>query len=1380
MATNCPQATAAATIVRNSTFGGQNDWYLPSSGEASEIDAQRTFVAGYQTSGNYWTSTEISSTNAYQQRGSTLVASLKTSSGIVRPVRAFAAANFSQPFKELSVAIAPAGGSGTGAYGLQVVTAGSAACAVNETTITAQMSGSCTIQVTRAGDANWLDGVSVNVSMSFYGPAVSSVTAGYYHSCSVNVQGGVSCWGYGGWGLLGNGTGSTSTEPVTATGLTSGVTQLALGQHHSCALTTAGTVKCWGYNANGQLGNGGGDTYSPVDASTLNFKAQQIVAGHQHTCALTTTGGVKCWGWNGYGQLGDGSTTSRSAPVDVIGLSSGVIQISADFATTCAVTENLVAKCWGRNDQGQLGNGTYTNSTMPVTVQGIEGQARSLENGYYNTCAITTSNAVKCWGYNGWGQLGNGTYSGSPVPVAVTGLTNVSKVSLGEGHACSFDFNGAAKCWGRNEQGQLGDNSYTNSATPVTPVGLTAHVSDISTGMFQHTCAVVDGGSVKCWGYNGWGQLGNGTYNNSSTPVDVVRLRGSHQTATTLGALNIPAGSFTTSSPSFTLAAPTSSRNGTISFESSNPSVATINSVTGQVTIVGAGRTSLAASIGGNGEYSSASSNAQLYVRPPNPQNLTDCQLRVSCNVGDIGPGGGRVFYVDTNDVYPGVDYLEAAPNDVANSQWCDNKNWGQYSNGPQNPNIGMYNMQAALGTCTSGAARVAAAYTLNGYNDWYLPSTVEMQRMVSAFTGSTASNGFVPLASSSYYWTSLDTASAYAQAIGTSQGDNVQTIKTSTLNVRPVRAFTSFYTPTITATLAGYGLPASSYDYASAPFDVTRPASLSGGLIRFTSSNSTVASVDEYSARVTNQAVGSVTFTATQLAWAGFSGSTQSVNYQVTPSIPTLTGFASPATQVTSNSAPFTMTAPTSQSNGALTYSSNNTTVATVNATSGTVTIVGAGQVIITVTQAALNPWTSASSSVLINVAKSCADGGACQVGDIGPGGGRIFYTAQTRQSWGRYLEAAPVDLAGTYAWCDATSQDTLGARDTAIGSGQSNTSAIDALCTSGAAQAAADYVVNGKSDWYLPSLDELQTMYNKRAAIGGFTATSEISYWSSTEENSDFAKRIGFSNGGMSGHLKGQFFAVRAIRSVEGPADGLTASSAGVSATQLMLDNGYTGTGNYFIKPQGYSGQAVQLWCDFSHFGGGWVLIGKGRQSSDYNGGWFGTEAAIDTSGLLQANAANAGISKVSSEFVNYLMNGTSDGWMNLNVNNYLIANRINNANDGYGGVGDSWKIKITNETKFKWIAQFGDTGMNAQASTGYGQVQRWDNSWLSGSQTYSWDNIRLNDMGDNDSRRMFNWHWDGHGNYHGWSAGNSENRGFMNGGENHPLQFVQLWAR
>ncbi len=1382
MATNCPQTTAAATIVRKLTWGNQNDWYIPSSEESAIMYGQRSLIANWSTTGSYWTSTEVSATTAFRQQQSTLTSTVKTSNGIIRPIRAFKSNGLAVPFIDTSVTLVPSGGSGTGARSIQLVSAGSASCTFDTSTnvLTAAMSGTCKIKVLRAGDANWQEGVSSNLEVSFYGPPLTSVSVGVYDTCGININGGVSCWGHGDWGLLGDGLRQSSTSPVTVSGLTSGVTSLAAGQHHNCALLTDGSVKCWGYGDNGQLGNGTTGQYStPIDATALNFKAKQIVAGHQHTCALTVTGGVKCWGWNGYGQLGDGTYDNKFTPVDVIGLTSGVTQISANFGGTCAVLENNNLKCWGRNDYGQIGDGTNTNRSVPVTVTALNGTVKSVASGVFGTCAITLSNTLMCWGHNGWGDLGNGNNSSSTVPIAVPSLNNVAKVVMGEGHVCALTFSGSLKCWGRNEAGELGDGTQTNRNTPVSPIEINGVVTDVSAGIFMHTCAIIDGGTVKCWGKNDWGQLGDGTTITRSTPIKVLRMRGSHQTATTLGALNLPTGVIDVNTAPFTIAAPSANRAGTITFTSSNPSVATINAVTGQVNVVAAGQTSISAVMGGTGEYSVGSAVVQLKVRPLNPQSLSACQLALSCNVGDIGPAGGRIVYVDTNDVYPGIDYLEAAPADTASDQWCDANHSGNYTYGPQVTGIGMYNMQSALAMCSSGASRLAAAYTKNGYADWYLPTLTEMQYVISAFTSATnVNNAIAPLAASTAYWTSNEVSGTHVLAVNSGTNGSTADPKTAVHNIRPIRAFISLYSPKITTALTGYSLGTSSYEFAHPPFDVQRPTSLSAGLVRFTSSATAIASVHEFAGTVTNNFVGNVTFTATQSAWAGFVGSTMTANYQVVASTPAITGFGIPAGTFNSRSAAFAVTTPASPSPGAFTYSSNNTAVATVDATSGIVTIVGSGQAVITVTQAAVDPWTSSTSTALLNVAKACADGGACVLGDTGPGGGKIFFVSSAKQSWGRYLEAAPADLSTMYAWCNNGSQDTLGARALTIGTGQSNTTAIIGSCTSGAANAADAFTVNGASDWYLPSLDELTQMYNNKALVGQFDTT--IAYWTSSEDSTSAAKTILFGTGAVGANTKLASYKVRPIRSVEGPADGLTAATAGTSASQLMVDNGYTGTGNYFIKPQGYTGNAVQLWCDFTHLGGGWALIGKGRQSNDYTGGWFGTENELNTSGLMQANAAGPGISKVSSEFVNYLMNGTANGWVNANSNNYLIANRIATATDGLGGVGDSWKIKITNQTQFKWIRQFGDATVNTQASTGTGIVQRWDALWLGGNRNYDWVDVRVNDLGENDARRLFTWHWDGHGDYHGWSAGSSENRGFMNGSEAHPIQFVQLWAR
>ncbi|MBL8765641.1 MAG: biotin transporter BioY, partial [Phycisphaerae bacterium] len=176
----------------------------------------------------------------------------------------------------------------------------------------------------------------------------------------------------------------------------------------------------------------------------------------------TTAGGAKCWGSNNYGQLGDNSTTNRRTPVDVTGLTSGVSSVGAGGYHTCAVTTAGGAKCWGYNGYGQLGDNSTTNRLTPVDVTGLTSGVSSVGVGAFHTCAVTAAGGAKCWGYNGYGQLGDNSTIDRQTPVDVTGLTSgVSSVGA-EYHTCAVTTAGGAKCWGSNNYGQLGDNSTTN------------------------------------------------------------------------------------------------------------------------------------------------------------------------------------------------------------------------------------------------------------------------------------------------------------------------------------------------------------------------------------------------------------------------------------------------------------------------------------------------------------------------------------------------------------------------------------------------------------------------------------------------------------------------------------------------------------------------------------------------------------------------------------------------------------------------------------------------------------------------------------------------------------------------------------------------------
>ena len=253
---------------------------------------------------------------------------------------------------------------------------------------------------------------------------------------------------------------------------------------------------------------------------TTTGGGSKIAAGQNHTCALITGGTVQCWGSNGYGELGNGTNTDSTVPVNVTGLT-GVTAISAGVYQTCALLSGGTVKCWGYNYSGQLGNGTNTDSNVPVSVTGLTG-VTAIAAGDAHTCALISGGTVQCWGYNSFSQLGNGTTTNSTVPVSVSGLTGATAIDAGNIHTCALMSGGTVQCWGYNANGQLGDGTTTNSNVPVSVTGLTG-ASAISAGYF-HTCALISGGTVKCWGDNSYGELGNGTNTDSNVPVTVSGL----------------------------------------------------------------------------------------------------------------------------------------------------------------------------------------------------------------------------------------------------------------------------------------------------------------------------------------------------------------------------------------------------------------------------------------------------------------------------------------------------------------------------------------------------------------------------------------------------------------------------------------------------------------------------------------------------------------------------------------------------------------------------------------------------------------------------------------------------------------------------------------
>src|SRR5947208_9054220 len=331
----------------------------------------------------------------------------------------------------------------------------------------------------------------------------TAVAGGGFHACMRLPDGTVQCWGRNNFGQLGNGDGNLadSSVPVAVRGLTT-ATRVVTGDSHTCALLGDGTVQCWGVGDSGQRGDGTFNNISTVPVAVVGLSnAAAVAARGYHSCALLGDGTVWCWGRNVDGQLGNGTrapvdcspgSCGSSTPVRAGGITGAVAVIAGGYHT-CALFGDGTAQCWGRNDDGQLGDGTRISSSTPVPVGGLTGAA-AVSGGFYHTCALLGDGTVQCWGQNYEGQLGNGIVGGvSTTPVLVAGLANVRAVSGGYRHTCALLRDGTVQCWGRNVEGQLGDGTTTSSSTPVRVGGTTGAVAVSAGGI--HTCALLSNGT---------------------------------------------------------------------------------------------------------------------------------------------------------------------------------------------------------------------------------------------------------------------------------------------------------------------------------------------------------------------------------------------------------------------------------------------------------------------------------------------------------------------------------------------------------------------------------------------------------------------------------------------------------------------------------------------------------------------------------------------------------------------------------------------------------------------------------------------------------------------------------------------------------------------
>lgn len=350
---------------------------------------------------------------------------------------------------------------------------------------------------------------------------IQLVSAGGLYSCGIAGSGKAYCWGSNWAGQLGTGDYTSSNTPVEVAGGHTFVS-VGTGSEYACGLRPDGAVYCWGFTRwNGTV------YYGPTPVAVpggLSFRTLSV--GSYHACGIATDDRAYCWGNNGYRELGTGSTASAEAvPRPVLG-GHTFKSIGPHGFHSCALTAEGAAYCWGYNGYGQVGNGIFTY-IEPTPVPVVGGRAfTDLKTGGYHNCAVAGDGQGFCWGYNGYSQLGTGLgdYSRN-VPTPVAGAIAFASIRPGGYHTCAIGASGLAYCWGYNGYGQLG-NGTASYVQPI-PVAVTGGriFVDLSAG-FMHTCGLTDGDDALCWGWNGYGQLGSGSFVTVASPVGVVEPPG--------------------------------------------------------------------------------------------------------------------------------------------------------------------------------------------------------------------------------------------------------------------------------------------------------------------------------------------------------------------------------------------------------------------------------------------------------------------------------------------------------------------------------------------------------------------------------------------------------------------------------------------------------------------------------------------------------------------------------------------------------------------------------------------------------------------------------------------------------------------------------------
>lgn len=348
-----------------------------------------------------------------------------------------------------------------------------------------------------------------------------------YDTCGLATSNEAYCWG-GPSGFydpfpLADSIAPNSAVPVRVSGGRH-FTSISVGGLSRCALDAEGKAYCWGANQRGEVGDGSHLAKRGPSAVSGGFRWRMISAGGAHTCAISSDRKAYCWGNEFRGALGNGRESFTTSPEPTAVLSELTFDsVYAGSGTSCALTGQGNAYCWGVNDYGRLGDGKPPEAGKELATPSLVVGGHlfsSLSMGGAHVCGLTFDASAYCWGWNRYGQLGNGSTDHSSTPVAVGGSLRWRLITSGEFHSCGLTQDSALYCWGNNTYGQFGNGSISDASSPqlIAAPGTYVHV----TAGGRHTCGVTVVASAFCWGYGEFGQLGNGRFADNPRPTQVA------------------------------------------------------------------------------------------------------------------------------------------------------------------------------------------------------------------------------------------------------------------------------------------------------------------------------------------------------------------------------------------------------------------------------------------------------------------------------------------------------------------------------------------------------------------------------------------------------------------------------------------------------------------------------------------------------------------------------------------------------------------------------------------------------------------------------------------------------------------------------------------